>query len=106
MNYKEYIEKRIENLKASNLAFKRLSLLLFVIGFFLIFLPFFNWIPSDLSNKYAQYGFGFINMLIPFFLEGLISKRKSQILDLELIKGHLSDATIEENIIKKILERL
>lgn len=106
MDYKLYIQKRIQNLKASNSAFKKLSIVLLVIGLFLIILPLLNIIPSEVSNEYAQYGFGFINVLVPVYLQGLISKRKTQIIDLELIMGNLTNPDMEESILKKVLERL
>lgn len=106
MDYKQYIEKRIQNLRASNKTFKKLSILLLIVGIFLILLPILKWLPPDVSNEYAQYGFGFINVLTPVYLQGLISRRKSQIIDLELIKGNLDNSDMEESILKKVLEKL
>ncbi len=106
MEAKEYIEKRIQNLKISNSTFKRLSLLLLIVGIGIIIIALLNIIPQQFSNDFAEYGFGILNLLIPLYLNDQVAKRKDKILDLELLKNKLSDENFNQELYKKVLENL
>lgn len=104
MNYKEYIDKRIENKIESNRSFKVLSLVLLICGLLLIILPFLNLIEMEDAMKYAGHGFGFLTSMIPLYLHGQIAKGKKDIIDLDFLKSNVDK--IENKLIEKALESI
>ena len=80
--------------------------MLIIVGIGVIVIALLNIVPKELSNDFAEYGFGLLNMVIPLYLNGQVSKRKDKILALELLKSRSSDETLNEEIFKKALEKL
>ncbi len=106
MEPKEFIDKRIRNIRETITAFKWMSLVLMFVGISLIVIPFLGWVPDGLSNVYARNGFGLINMLVPLYLKGEIFKKKERIINLEFLKGNLLGTETINDILRQILEKL
>ncbi len=104
----EYLDILMSNAKSKVWAFRWISIIMLFLGTALLLIPFLNLISDDLSVQYAQYGFGFLNMLTPIYLNGHIYKGKKQVLDLEMAKSEAlrtDDETVREKIIEGILKQ-
>ena len=109
MDYPEYIDKRIENLKQSNRTFKRIIFFFICFGILLIIIASTELVSIDNIIKYSQFIFGILSMIFPLKLNDSIAKRKSQILDLEFLKSKIqkdSTGQIGDDILKQILGKL
>ncbi|MBK8788498.1 MAG: hypothetical protein IPN43_18905 [Chitinophagaceae bacterium] len=106
MNTAIYIDQRIENLNSSIRIFRVISIILIIVGtisiLFALLSPKFSF-----STEIGKFGFGIINMLLPFYLQNESGKRKNKVSSLYLIKSQIeTNPEIESFLIKKALEEI
>ncbi len=77
-----YLQEKIKN-------FRRFSIGLFVLAILIIVFAFVTKSQNKFIPEFGKFGFGLINLLLPFYLESISSKTKERILNLRLIQDQI-----------------
>ena len=88
LNYHEYIIERINELNNSRKQFRLWSIVLISVGVCFIILSFLIK-QANSPVEFIKFGLGLISSLVPFYLNNESSKRKTKIIDLQLLQENI-----------------
>lgn len=106
MNYQQYIVERINELNNSRKQFRQWTFVLLSVGGCFISLSFLIK-PPNASVEFVKFGLGLISSLVPFYLNNESYKRKTKIIDLQLLQENIDKYPEKKSaIIDQIIKNL